>query len=192
MSTISAKTHSQNTILLPPVRHHYSSSLERWDAKKKRSGREYERDKPPPVPGSARLKYWSRMVTLRERKPAQYNHISINQLSSKVNRGLIREQSAEHLFLSAFSLLPGKSVSMNWLAKLWLRWQKHGTQAAVSHPSNPTAMNMKPMDLDRSVISCKTNQIHRSHDDVSSVKEGPRKCFFFFKSMTDLRERDSF
>lgn len=57
---------------------------------------------PPPVPGSARLKYWGRMVTLREGKPAQSNHISINQLSSKVNRGLIRGNSAEHLFYSAF------------------------------------------------------------------------------------------
>lgn len=56
----------------------------------------------PPVPGSAMLKYGGRMVTLREGKPAQSNHISINQLSSKVNRGLIRENSAEHLFNSAF------------------------------------------------------------------------------------------
>lgn len=64
--------------------------------KKKKKGK-IERQ-PPPVPGSARLKHWSRMVTLREGKPAQSNHISINQLCSKVNGGLIRENSAEHLF----------------------------------------------------------------------------------------------
>ena len=96
MGAISAKTHSQNTVLLPPVRHHYSSSLEQWDAQNE--GESRRERQPPPVPGGARLKYWSRMVTLREGKPAQPNHISINQLSSKVNRGLIRENSAEHLF----------------------------------------------------------------------------------------------
>lgn len=84
--------------LLPPVRHHYSLSLERWDARKEKV-REWQ---PPPVPGSARLKYWGRMVTLREGKPAQSNHISINQLSSNVNRGPIRENSGERLFYSAF------------------------------------------------------------------------------------------
>lgn len=36
LGTISAKTHSQNTVLLPPVRHHYSSSPEQWDAQKER------------------------------------------------------------------------------------------------------------------------------------------------------------
>lgn len=66
--------------------------------KRERERRRARERQPPPVPGSARLKYWSRMVTLREGKPAQSNHISINQLSSKVNRGLIRENSAEHLF----------------------------------------------------------------------------------------------
>lgn len=43
MGTISAKTHSQNTVLLPPVRHHYSSSMERWDAQKEKES-ESERD----------------------------------------------------------------------------------------------------------------------------------------------------
>lgn len=47
---------------------------------------------PPPVPGGARLEYWGLTVTPGERKPAQSNRISINQLSSKVNRGLIRER----------------------------------------------------------------------------------------------------
>lgn len=47
---------------------------------------------PPPVPGGARLESRGLTVTLGEKKPAQSNHISINQLSSKVNRGLIREQ----------------------------------------------------------------------------------------------------
>lgn len=45
MGTISAKTHLQNTVLLPPVRHHYSSSLERWDAQKeKEREKESERE----------------------------------------------------------------------------------------------------------------------------------------------------
>lgn len=70
------------------------------------------------MPGSARLKYWDRMVTLREGKPAQSNHISINQLSSKVNRGVITENIAEHLFYSAFFPLPGMSVSLTCLAEL--------------------------------------------------------------------------
>lgn len=95
--TISAKTHSQNTVLLPPVRHHYFSSLEQWDAQTEKEGAKVRETQPPPVPGGAKLKHWSRLVTLREGKPAQSNHISINQLSSKVNRGLIRENNAEHL-----------------------------------------------------------------------------------------------
>lgn len=117
----------KHTVLLPPVRHHFSLSLEQRNAQKERV-REG-------ATSCARLKYWGRMFTPRERKPAQSNHISINQLSSKVNRGLIREDSAEHLLYSVYSPLPGMSVSVTCLAELWLRRQKHGTQAAISHPS---------------------------------------------------------
>lgn len=86
----SLQKHTHKTVLLPPVQHHYSSSLEQWDARKESEG--------VAAAFCARLKNWSRMVTLREGKPAWSNHISINQLSSKVNRGLIRQNSAELLF----------------------------------------------------------------------------------------------
>lgn len=111
---------------------HWSSEM----LKRRNRERESERERqPPPVPGSAKLKYWSRLVTLREGKPAQSNHISINQLSSKVNKGLIKENNAEHLCYAAFFPILVMSVSVICLAELWLCRLKHGTQAGVSHPS---------------------------------------------------------
>lgn len=106
----------------------------------KRGSGEREREKvrerqPPPGPGSAKLKYWSRLVTPREGKPAQSYHISINQLSSKVNKGLIKDNNGEHLCWGAFFPLLVMSVSVICLAELWLRRLKHGMQAGLSHPS---------------------------------------------------------
>lgn len=76
-ATVSAQTHSQIAVLLPPVRRRRSRG---------------ESEPPSLVPDGARLESRGLTVTLGERKPAQPNHISINQSSSKVNRGLIREQ----------------------------------------------------------------------------------------------------
>jgi len=62
-------------------------------------------------------------------------------------------------------------VSVTWLAELWLRRLEHGMQAARrSSPIHSVGQNIKPMDLDRSVISCKINQILAVPREVSVGK----------------------
>lgn len=90
--------HSQNTLTkqfycllccIAAPRCRSSGMLQKTKAHNKRE------KQPPTVPGSEN---WCRMVTPREGKPAWSDHISIKQLSSKVNRGLIREYNAEYFF----------------------------------------------------------------------------------------------